>query len=39
MDITLKKERDAQESKDAKILAILKSKDARIEELEQRTVQ
>jgi hypothetical protein len=38
MDITLKKERDVQEAKDAKILTILKSKDVRIADLEQRTV-
>eukprot|EP00347_Sterkiella_histriomuscorum_P007164 403350016 len=39
MDLTLKKERDQQERKDAKILDILKIKDRQIEELQTRTVQ
>jgi len=39
VDISLKKERNAQQAKDAKVLGLLQSKDARIEELEQRTVQ
>ena len=39
VDITLKKERNAQQAKDAKVPTLLQAKDARIEELEQRTVQ
>ena len=39
VDITLKKERNVQQAKDAKVLTLLQAKDARIEELEQRTVQ
>jgi hypothetical protein len=33
MDITLRKERDAQELKDSKVLEILKIKDRQIEDL------
>ena len=33
MDLTLKKERDQQERKDAKVLEILKIKDKQIEEI------
>lgn len=38
MEVTLRKERDTQEHKDAKILEMLKSKDRQIEELQSRTV-
>jgi hypothetical protein len=36
MDLTLKKEREAQEHKDAKVLEILKIKDRQIDELQER---
>jgi hypothetical protein len=38
MELSLKKERDQQERKDAKVLEILKIKDKQIEELQGRSV-